>query len=152
MASHKEAIPDAHRDSLMMKQIGASLFFGITSILIVMVNKTVLTSYNFPSFQTLGIGQIVAIILIAQFAKFIGVVNFPDISRKQLFKIFPLPLFYIINLIFGLASTQKLRSVTLLIYLSGDDLISHAELYICLPCLSYHTMIYCSIFIPSYIH
>ena len=31
---------------LMMKQVGASAFFGIVSILIVMVNKTVLTTYQ----------------------------------------------------------------------------------------------------------
>lgn len=34
------------RYKLMMKQIGASVFFGITSIIIVMVNKTVLTTYQ----------------------------------------------------------------------------------------------------------
>ena len=30
----------------MMKQVGASVFFGVTSILIVMVNKAVLTTYK----------------------------------------------------------------------------------------------------------
>ena len=39
--------PAAHaRYIIMMKQVGASVFFGVTSILIVMVNKTVLTTYK----------------------------------------------------------------------------------------------------------
>ena len=39
--------PAAHaKYIMMMKQVGASVFFGVTSILIVMVNKTVLTSYK----------------------------------------------------------------------------------------------------------
>ena len=36
----------------MLRQIGASVFFGVSSVLIITVNKTVLTSYklvhNFP--------------------------------------------------------------------------------------------------------
>ena len=31
---------------MMMKQVGASVFFGVTSIVIVMVNKAVLTTYK----------------------------------------------------------------------------------------------------------
>ena len=30
----------------MLKQVGASLFFGLSSLLIVVVNKTVLTTYR----------------------------------------------------------------------------------------------------------
>lgn len=64
--------------SVLVKQVSASLFFGISSILIVMVNKLVLTTYKsvnvvasningwtvcfvycrFPSFQVLGLGQV----------------------------------------------------------------------------------------------
>ncbi|XP_003382951.1 PREDICTED: UDP-N-acetylglucosamine/UDP-glucose/GDP-mannose transporter-like [Amphimedon queenslandica] len=96
------------RYKLMMKQVGASVFFGVISILIVMVNKTVLTTYHFPSFQVVGLGQIVAIIFVAQTAKMAGLVTFPDLSKDQVVKVFPLPIFYILNLIFGLGSTQKL--------------------------------------------
>lgn len=92
----------------MLKQLGASAFFGIVSVLIVMINKTVLTVHKFPSFQVVGLGQIVAIIVVSQSAKSFGIVSFPDCSRDEMTRIFPLPLFYIANLIFGLGSTQKL--------------------------------------------
>jgi len=39
-------------------QMGASIFLGVVSILITTVNKTVLTSYKFPSFQVVGLGQV----------------------------------------------------------------------------------------------
>ena len=36
--------------SKMLRQLGASVFFGISSILIITVNKTVLTSYKSVQF------------------------------------------------------------------------------------------------------
>ena len=39
-----KAANDRYR--LMMQQVGASVFFGVVSVLIVMVNKTVLTTYQ----------------------------------------------------------------------------------------------------------
>lgn len=44
--SQNEEKVERERYVLMMKQIGASVFFGVISILIVMVNKTVLTTYQ----------------------------------------------------------------------------------------------------------
>lgn len=98
------------RDShLLVKQIGAAFFFGISSILIVVVNKIVLTTYKFPSYHILGLGQMVAIIVVIGVAKAIGMVKFPNPSFAQVQKVWPLPLFYILNLVFGLGSTKKLN-------------------------------------------
>lgn len=94
---------------LVVKQTGATLFYGTCSILIVMVNKIVLTSYKFPSFQVLGLGQMMAILTVIGVAKITGMVKFPNPSVSQFQKVWPLPLFYILNLVFGLGSTKKLN-------------------------------------------
>ena len=45
-------------------KIGSALFYAICSILIVFVNKSVLTVYSYPSAMTLGIGQMVSAIIV----------------------------------------------------------------------------------------
>ena len=50
----------------------------------------------------------VATITILFFAKFFHVVSFPDLGRDTLRKIWPLPLMYLGNMVFGLGGTQQL--------------------------------------------
>lgn len=50
--------------ALYMKKVGSAVFYGVASFFITVVNKTVLTSWKFPSFLTLSIGQMVAGIVI----------------------------------------------------------------------------------------
>jgi solute carrier family 35 protein len=93
----------------MTKQIGASVFFGVSSIALITINKAVLTTFQFPSFQVVGLGQMVAILIICWSCRTAKVVDFPPPSLHQFRKLFPLPIIYIINLIFGLGSTKKLN-------------------------------------------
>ncbi|XP_020708757.1 UDP-sugar transporter UST74c [Athalia rosae] len=94
--------------SVVFLQIGSALFYGISSLMITVINKTVLTSYNFPSFQILGIGQMFATILVLFVAKKLRYVDFPDLEVGTLRKIWPLPMIYIGNMIFGLGGTKQL--------------------------------------------
>ncbi|KAL8596955.1 hypothetical protein ACOMHN_027901 [Nucella lapillus] len=91
-----------------MLRLLAALFYGCASFLIVVVNKVVLTSYRFPSFQFLGLGQMVTGVAVLYTAKSVGVITFPGPSVETFRKVWPLPLFYIGNLIFGLGGTKKL--------------------------------------------
>ncbi|XP_065904108.1 UDP-sugar transporter UST74c-like [Dysidea avara] len=114
---------------LLVTQAGAAAFYGAASLLIIMVNKAVLTSFGFPSFQFLGLGQIVATLVVLQVAKLFKIIHFDNISMITIKKIFPLPLFYIGNLLFGLGGTQKLslpmfvvlRRFTLLFTMLGEQ-------------------------------
>lgn len=55
---------NANNSRVYMKKVSSALFYGIASFLITVVNKTVLTSWKFPSFLALSIGQMVAGIVI----------------------------------------------------------------------------------------
>ncbi|XP_068617165.1 nucleotide sugar transporter SLC35D2 [Brachionichthys hirsutus] len=99
--------PEAAEHSVRRKFLSAAFYAG-SSFLITAVNKTVLTTYRFPSFLCLGIGQMIATLVILYAAKMTKTIQFPDFSRSIIFKIFPLPLLYVGNHITGLASTKKL--------------------------------------------
>ncbi|XP_039260300.1 nucleotide sugar transporter SLC35D1-like [Styela clava] len=91
-----------------LTRILAAAFYGISSTVIMLVNKSVLTYYKFPSVQFLGVGQMIAAVLILRSGKTVGLVSFPDCDAQLPKKIFPLPLIYLANLIAGLGGTKKL--------------------------------------------
>ncbi|KAL1517245.1 hypothetical protein ABEB36_001034 [Hypothenemus hampei] len=93
---------------LFLKKILSALFYAVASFMITVVNKTVLTTYGFPSFQVLGLGQMVATILVLFLGKKLKIVSFPSFDLTICNKIFPLPLIYIGNMIFGLGGTKEL--------------------------------------------
>ena len=68
----------------------------------------VLTHYHFPSFQVLGIGQMIATVIILNIGRALGIINFPELSTDTFRKIWPLPLMYLGNMVFGLGGTQNL--------------------------------------------
>ncbi|XP_023250015.1 UDP-N-acetylglucosamine/UDP-glucose/GDP-mannose transporter-like [Seriola lalandi dorsalis] len=86
----------------------SAVFYAGSSLLITVVNKTVLTSFRFPSYVCLGIGQMIVTVVVLYAAKKTKTVQFQDFDRSVPLKIFPLPLLYVGNHITGLASTKKL--------------------------------------------
>ena len=49
-----------------------------------------------------------ATLLVLQVGKCLGIIQFPSLSKDVVRKIWPLPLFYIGNMLFGLGGTQEL--------------------------------------------
>ncbi|XP_041643283.1 UDP-N-acetylglucosamine/UDP-glucose/GDP-mannose transporter isoform X1 [Cheilinus undulatus] len=86
----------------------SAVFYAGSSFLITVVNKTVLTTFRFPSYTFLGIGQMATTLVVLYAAKKIKTVTFQDFDRSIFSKIFPLPLLYVGNHLTGLASTKKL--------------------------------------------
>ncbi|XP_024131177.1 UDP-N-acetylglucosamine/UDP-glucose/GDP-mannose transporter isoform X2 [Oryzias melastigma] len=98
---------DAADHSALLKFLSA-VFYAGSSFLITVVNKTVLTSFRFPSYLCLGIGQMITTVVVLYVAKMNKMVQFPDLDRSIVIKIFPLPLLYVGNHVTGLGSTKKL--------------------------------------------
>lgn len=94
--------------NILYKKIFSAVFYGVASFMITVVNKTVLTSYEFPSFEVLGIGQMATTIIVLFVAKKLKILTFPPLQLNTFKQIFPLPLFYIGNMIFGLGGTKEL--------------------------------------------
>nr|XP_020827348.1 UDP-N-acetylglucosamine/UDP-glucose/GDP-mannose transporter isoform X5 [Phascolarctos cinereus] len=103
----KEGEPTSAVHSQLVKLLSA-LFYGTCSFFIVLVNKTVLTTYSFPSPLILGIGQMATTIVILYVSKLNKIIQFPDFNKTIPVKLFPLPLLYVGNHISGLSSTSKL--------------------------------------------
>ncbi|KAI9526290.1 hypothetical protein NQZ68_040822 [Dissostichus eleginoides] len=87
----------------------AAGFYGVSSFIIVIVNKSVLTSYRFPSSTCVGLGQMLATVVVLRIGKALGIISFPDTDLSIPRKMFPLPLLYVGNQISGLFGTQRLN-------------------------------------------
>ncbi|XP_046884302.1 UDP-N-acetylglucosamine/UDP-glucose/GDP-mannose transporter-like [Hypomesus transpacificus] len=96
------------RSAIVLKLFAAG-FYGLSSFLIVVVNKSVLTGYRFPSSTCVGIGQMFATIVVLWIGKALGVIKFPDLDLSIPNKMFPLPLLYVGNQVSGLFGTQRLN-------------------------------------------
>ncbi|KAG7263809.1 hypothetical protein CRUP_006577 [Coryphaenoides rupestris] len=130
----------AAEDPVFAKLLAAA-FYGVSSFLIVVVNKSILTSYRFPSSTCVGLGQMLATIVVLRTAKAIGVITFPDMDYTVPSKMFPLPLLYVGNQISGLFGTQRLnlpmftvlRRFAILLTMLFEGLLLNSDLAFDLP-------------------
>ncbi|XP_051758622.1 UDP-N-acetylglucosamine/UDP-glucose/GDP-mannose transporter isoform X2 [Ctenopharyngodon idella] len=91
-----------------LMKFSSAAFYAFSSFFIIVVNKSILTQYKFPSFMFLGIGQMTATIIILYVAKMKKAIHFQDFDKSIPGKIFPLPLLYVGNHVTGLGGTKKL--------------------------------------------
>eukprot|EP00118_Oscarella_pearsei_P002829 m.11815 g.11815 ORF g.11815 m.11815 type:complete len:332 (+) comp23629_c0_seq2:131-1126(+) len=117
--------------SALAEQVLAALFYAVSSVSVVFIMKSVLTSNDFPSFQFAAIGQMMAAIVILRVAKALGWIDFPGFDLTIVRRMWPLPVLYIGNLVFGLGSTKRLslpmftalRRFSILMTLIGEKII-----------------------------
>ena len=93
--SIKVTAAEAKKQSPMWLRLFSAFFYGLASFLIMMINKTVLTVYGFPSFQVLGLAQMVASIVVLFFGRIFGVIKFPRLSSRTISQLGPIPFFFL---------------------------------------------------------
>ena len=118
--------------SILLQQLMTGLFYSLTSLIIVILNKIVLTTYKFPSFKVLGLGQITSSIVVLAIARASGVVNFPKLGWDTFWSVWPLPLTYICDMLFGLGGTQHLSLPMLTVLRHGSILFTMIAEYVVL--------------------
>ncbi|XP_018017758.1 UDP-N-acetylglucosamine/UDP-glucose/GDP-mannose transporter-like isoform X2 [Hyalella azteca] len=91
-----------------LKRLLSALAYGLCSFLIVVFNKNVLTTHSFPSFQVVALGQMAATVMVLFAGRHLKIVDFPHYSHDVVTKIWPLPLIFIGNQVFGLGGTKRL--------------------------------------------
>lgn len=125
-------IPDSEH-KIAMKLLSA-LAYAVCSFMITVINKIVLTSYNFPSANILGLGQMIAILIILKLGSLFRLVTIRRISLRNR-KLWILATIYIGNLITGLGSTKRLplpmfialRRISIAMTAIGEFYILHVK-------------------------
>lgn len=87
----------------------AALFYAISSLLVVFVNKIVLTTYEFPSFLFLACMQFLATCLVLAVLSIMRRIELPRLSFDVMREVLPVSLMFLGNVISGLGSTQALN-------------------------------------------
>jgi solute carrier family 35 len=83
-------------------------FYATTSLVIIVINKIVLTSWGFPSYTALAIAQFAATCLLLLGARALGYTSFPLFPRNVFRHVMPLPLVFALNTVTGLGGTQRI--------------------------------------------
>lgn len=91
-----------------MRKVFSAVFYAVSSFMITVVNKTVLTTYAFPSYQVLGLGQMVATLVVLWVGRKVQLVQFPPLDGGVARRIWPLPVIYLGNMATGLGGTKEL--------------------------------------------
>lgn len=86
----------------------AAIFYGCVSVLIMFVNKAVLTTFQFPSFIFLAVTQGLSTIILMHLFRAAGLISFPTPSIAMFRAAQPVPVVWTLNTLTGLGGTQQL--------------------------------------------
>lgn len=89
-------------------KIGTALFYAVSSLGVIFANKIVLSTYAFPSVQTLAFLQFASTTLALKAASMLGYITLLPISVRGVKSILPLSTCYLLNILTGLSATQNL--------------------------------------------
>jgi len=95
------------KEHTALERLGAALFYGITSLLVIFVNKAVLTNFAFPSSNALALGQFLVTVFVLAVLKRLGMVHYSDFSWSLIFRVLPVSVLFLLNVASGLGGTGR---------------------------------------------
>ena len=97
-------------DKLRRERIMAALFYGLSSLAVIFVNKIIMSEYNFPYFDFLAAVQFAATTLILSVLIWLRKIDsIPVISYSVLAEVLPISIMFLGNVLCGLGSTRSLN-------------------------------------------
>mmetsp|Transcript_22874 Transcript_22874/g.28007 ORF Transcript_22874/g.28007 Transcript_22874/m.28007 type:complete len:382 (-) Transcript_22874:278-1423(-) len=85
-----------------------ALFYAASSILLMMVNKYLLSVWDFPSSSFVALSQFGSTLVNLHVLKKLNYIDFPDLDYETVVEVFPLPLLFLGNTVCGLYGTQAI--------------------------------------------
>ena len=113
-------------------KVGTALFYAISSLGVIFANKVVLSTYAFPSVQTLAFLQFASTTLALKVASMLGYITLLPISIRGVKSILPLSTCYLLNILTGLSATQNL-SLPMMVLLRRASIVMTMVSFSCFP-------------------
>eukprot|EP00903_Cladosiphon_okamuranus_P008976 g8587.t1 len=92
----------------LLEQAFAALFYAASSLLVIFVNKLVLTTKEFPSFFFIAVSQFTSTCLVVSLARVTGHVKLARFDRATARAVAPLMIYFLLNTVSGLGGTQRI--------------------------------------------
>ena len=91
------------------EKVFSALFYAISSLAVILVNKVVLTNFSFPHFTFLAAVQFISTSLIIIVLVLMKKIEIPTLSASIFFEVMPISCMFLGNVICGLGSTKSLN-------------------------------------------
>lgn len=91
------------------EKVGSAFLYGMMSILVIYINKIILSSYNFPNFYFIALSQFIATCSVLQVLHMMKRVEITSFSKQIFLEICPVSAMFLGNVVFGLGSTKSLN-------------------------------------------
>ncbi|CAN0034910.1 unnamed protein product [Choristocarpus tenellus] len=92
----------------VVEQAFSCIFYALSSVLVIFVNKVVLSTFQFPSFGFIAMSQFVATFLVTTIARITGRVKIVKLNKESTSAILPIMVIFVLNTVCGLGGTKFL--------------------------------------------
>lgn len=89
--------------------IKTAIFYALSSLAVIFVNKVILSEFGFPHFLFLAGCQFLATSLILGIINSLKLIELPTLSRSLIYDVFPISIMFFANVVTGLGSTKALN-------------------------------------------
>lgn len=105
----RNAKPSSYLSIFQHEKILSALFYGLSSLGVIFINKCILTEYDFPYFNVLATIQFIVTTIILSLLILVKMVEIPALTKQICIEVIPISVMFLGNVISGLGSTKSLN-------------------------------------------